>query len=293
MSKNKKVLIVALVLVTILSTSITGQAASNNCYSRTYSIKGFTANRGYSINSLLNNYNNSSNRNWQIITLPSSGNIYEDIFDNIITRPSKPSESNVPETPEEAETPETPEEESTPVEPEEETKTEKPELPEQEEERPETPEKPKAPEKPVTPEKPEQPKQEEPAPSNSLSAQEQEVVRLVNIERQKAGLSPLSVSNKLSDVARLKSKDMADNRYFSHTSPTYGSPFDMMKQFGISYRTAGENIAKGYLSAESVVNGWMNSSGHRANILNPSFGTIGVGAYKTGNTIYWTQMFTN
>jgi uncharacterized YkwD family protein len=118
-------------------------------------------------------------------------------------------------------------------------------------------------------------------------------VRLVNIERQKAGLSPLSVSNKLSDVARLKSKDMADNRYFSHTSPTYGSPFDMMKQFGISYRTAGENIAKGYLSAESVVNGWMNSSGHRANILNPSFGTIGVGAYKTGNTFYWTQMFTN
>ena len=98
----------------------------------------------------------------------------------------------------------------------------------------------------------------------------------------------------MSDVARLKSKDMADNKYFSHTSPTYGSPFDMMKQFGISYRTAGENIAKGYLSAQSVVNGWMNSSGHRAKILNPSFGTIGVGAYKTSNnTIYWTQMFTN
>ena len=151
---------------------------------------------------------------------------------------------------------------------------------------------PVTPEAPVVPEVPVEP--EKPVTSNNLSTQELEVVRLVNIEREKAGLEPFTISNKLSEVARLKSKDMADNRYFSHTSPTYGSPFQMMKQFGISYRTAGENIAKGYLSAQSVVNGWMNSSGHRANILNPSFGTIGVGAYKTSNnTIYWTQMFTN
>ena len=115
----------------------------------------------------------------------------------------------------------------------------------------------------------------------------------MNIERQKAGLQPLKASAELSNVARLKSKDMADKNYFSHTSPTYGSPFDMMKQFGINYRTAGENIAKGYLNPTSVMNGWMNSSGHKANILNSSFGTIGVGAYKVGNTIYWTQMFTN
>ena len=67
-----------------------------------------------------------------------------------------------------------------------------------------------------------------------------------------------------------------------------------MKSFGIQYKTAGENIAKGYQSAESVVRGWMNSSGHRANILNPSFKTIGVGAYTDSKgTIYWTQMFTN
>ena len=262
MLKSKKLVIVALVLVTILSTSITGQAASYDCYMRGYSVKGYSINSDYSINSIFNNYlNNDNYRNWQVITLPSKGNIYKNIFDNIITIPSKPTQPSVPVTPEEPSTPETPE---VPV----------------------TPEAPVVPEVPVEPEKP--------VTSNNLSTQELEVVRLVNIEREKAGLEPFTISNKLSEVARLKSKDMADNRYFSHTSPTYGSPFQMMKQFGISYRTAGENIAKGYLSAQSVVNGWMNSSGHRANILNPSFGTIGVGAYKTSNnTIYWTQMFTN
>ena len=82
---------------------------------------------------------------------------------------------------------------------------------------------------------------------------------------------------------------MHDKGYFSHTSPTYGSPFDMMKQFGITYRTAGENIAMGYPTAEAVVDGWMNSEGHRANILNASFTEIGVGYVADGN--YYTQMF--
>ena len=82
---------------------------------------------------------------------------------------------------------------------------------------------------------------------------------------------------------------MLDNRYFSHTSPTYGSPFQMIKAFGLSYRTAGENIAKGYASPQAVVNGWMNSSGHRANILNVSYTQIGIGYVAQGN--YWTQMF--
>ncbi|CCQ95148.1 SCP-like protein [[Clostridium] ultunense Esp] len=122
---------------------------------------------------------------------------------------------------------------------------------------------------------------------------EMEVVRLVNIERQKAGLTPLTYSEELSKVARAKSQDMSNKNYFSHTSPTYGDPFSMMRSFGIQYKTAGENIAKGYSSAKSVVNGWMNSSGHRANILNPSFGTIGVGYVKANGTTYWTQMFTN
>ena len=118
---------------------------------------------------------------------------------------------------------------------------------------------------------------------------ESEVVRLVNVERAKNGLSALTENWELSRVARYKSKDMHDRGYFSHTSPTYGSPFDMMKNFGISYRTAGENIAKGYRTPQEVVNGWMNSEGHRANILNASFRQIGVGYYTNGN--YWTQMF--
>lgn len=117
---------------------------------------------------------------------------------------------------------------------------------------------------------------------------EAEVVRLVNIERKKAGLSELKHNWELSRVARYKSEDMRDKGYFSHTSPTYGSPFQMMRSFGISYRTAGENIAKGQTTPAAVVKGWMNSSGHRANILNSSFTEIGVG-YASGN--YWTQMF--
>lgn len=129
-------------------------------------------------------------------------------------------------------------------------------------------------------------------PTN-VSNVESEVLRLVNIERTKEGLSPLKLSSELSNVANKKSQDMADNNYFSHTSPTYGSPFDMMNQFGINYTSAGENIAQGYTSAESVMNGWMNSPGHRANILSSNFGTLGVGYVNKGGTTYWTQMFTN
>ena len=128
-----------------------------------------------------------------------------------------------------------------------------------------------------------------PTLDGKVSAYEAEVVRLVNIEREKNGLSPLAVDWQLSRVARYKSQDMKDKSYFSHTSPTYGSPFQMIKSFGITYRSAGENIARGYTSPEAVVKGWMNSSGHRANILNKSFTHIGVGYVESGN--YWTQMF--
>jgi len=119
---------------------------------------------------------------------------------------------------------------------------------------------------------------------------EQKVVDLVNQEREKQGLKPLTLNKKLSDVARTKSKDMMDKGYFDHNSPTYGSPFDMLKQFGIEYTTAGENIAKGQQSPEDVMNAWMNSDGHRKNILNPDFTEIGVG-YVKGDTTYWTQQF--
>lgn len=128
-----------------------------------------------------------------------------------------------------------------------------------------------------------------PTVSSSVTDFEQEVIRLVNEIRVQNGLNPLTHHWELSRVARYKSQDMKDNRYFSHTSPIYGSPFQMIRNFGISYRSAGENIARGYASAQAVVDGWMNSSGHRANILNSNYTHIGVGYVASGN--YWTQMF--
>ncbi|UYO36723.1 CAP domain-containing protein [Bacillus zhangzhouensis] len=124
---------------------------------------------------------------------------------------------------------------------------------------------------------------------SSLNAFEKEVVELTNKERAKQGLKALSVDSKLSKSARAKSQDMKDKNYFSHTSPTYGSPFDQMKQFGITYKSAGENIAQGQRSPQEVVTAWMNSEGHRANILNKNYTHIGVGYVKSGN--YWTQQF--
>jgi len=123
----------------------------------------------------------------------------------------------------------------------------------------------------------------------SALAFESEVIRLVNEQRAKNGLKALTANWELSRVARYKSRDMVDNRYFSHTSPTYGTPFQMIKAFGLSYRTAGENIAYGQRTPQAVVNAWMNSSGHRANILNASYTQIGVGYVSSGH--YWTQMF--
>lgn len=125
--------------------------------------------------------------------------------------------------------------------------------------------------------------------SNTVTSFEAEVVRLVNDIRRQNGLKPLTENWELSRVARYKSQDMLDNRYFAHNSPTYGTPFQMMKSFGLSFRTAGENIAKGYSTPQAVVNGWMNSSGHRANILNAGYTQIGVGYVAQGH--YWTQMF--
>ena len=128
-----------------------------------------------------------------------------------------------------------------------------------------------------------------PTKDQTVSSYEQEVIRLVNEERAKYGLDPLTYDWELSRVARYKSQDMKDNNYFSHTSPTYGSPFQMMKTFGITYKSAGENIARGQKTPAAVVNAWMNSSGHRANILSTSYTHIGVGYVADGN--YWTQMF--
>lgn len=127
--------------------------------------------------------------------------------------------------------------------------------------------------------------------SGSESDIEKEVARLVNEERAKEGLAPLTLDSKLSDVARAHSKDMAKNTFFDHTNLRGESPFDRMHNAGITYRTAGENIAAGQVSAEEVMISWMNSPGHRANILNPDYKYIGVGYYKGNGRPYWTQCF--
>lgn len=128
-----------------------------------------------------------------------------------------------------------------------------------------------------------------PTTDTSVTGFEQEVIRLVNDIRKENGLNALTYDWELSRVARYKSQDMKDNRYFAHNSPVYGTPFQMIRNFGISFRSAGENIARGYSTPQAVVDGWMNSSGHRANILNAGYTHIGVGYVAGGN--YWTQMF--
>lgn len=127
---------------------------------------------------------------------------------------------------------------------------------------------------------------------DAIKSIESQVIQLTNQERAKHGLKPLVANWELSRVARYKSVDMRDRNYFSHTSPTYGSPFDMMRSFGISYRSAGENIAAGQRTPQEVVNAWMNSEGHRKNILSSGYTQIGVGYAKGGSRgHYWTQMF--
>jgi uncharacterized YkwD family protein len=127
------------------------------------------------------------------------------------------------------------------------------------------------------------------AETGELSQYEQKVVELTNQERAKQGLPALEVDAELSKVAKEKSRDMQANNYFSHDSPTYGSPFDMMKQFGVEYSAAGENIAMGQPTPEEVVQAWMNSDGHRKNILSSNYTHIGVGYVEDGH--YWTQQF--
>ncbi len=127
---------------------------------------------------------------------------------------------------------------------------------------------------------------------SSLVSLEDEVVRLVNTERTKRGLSPLTKNWELSRVARYKSEDMLNRGYFAHNSPTYGSPFDMMESFGLRFTAAAENIAYGQRTPAEVMNAWMNSPGHRSNILSGNVSEIGVGVAKKSNgTLYWTQMF--
>lgn len=129
-----------------------------------------------------------------------------------------------------------------------------------------------------------------PAPSTaqpSVGSYATQVAQIVNQERQKAGLAPLTLDAELSNVAMAKAKDMIAKNYFDHNSPTYGSPFDMMRSFGINYTAAGENIAKGQTSPQAVMTDWMNSPGHRQNILSSNYDSIGVAYYQGA----WVQLF--
>ena len=143
------------------------------------------------------------------------------------------------------------------------------------------------PERPVTP----TPEVTRPTTPAVQSSEQARMLQLVNEERQKAGVSPLILDTELSKVADVKAKDMVDNNYFSHDSPTYGSPFTMMKDFGIRYTAAGENLA-GYNSVDKAHVGLMTSDGHRKNILNSNFTHIGIGVQKSPKYGYvFVQMF--
>lgn len=125
-----------------------------------------------------------------------------------------------------------------------------------------------------------------------ITQEVKDVLNLVNQERAKLGLNKLTLSNELTHVATIKAQDMRDKNYFSHNSPTYGSPFEMLQKFGIKYTYAGENIAGGQKTPEAVMNDWLNSSGHRANILNKNYTELGVGYVKGGQYgTYWVQLF--
>lgn len=116
--------------------------------------------------------------------------------------------------------------------------------------------------------------------TNGLTQEEQEIFNLVNKERTNAGLKALQVDSGLQKVAKEKARDLVNNNYFAHNSPTFGSPFDMMKSFGVTYKTAGENLA-GNSTGPRAVSAWMNSEGHRANILNSSYNYTGIGVVES------------
>lgn len=116
--------------------------------------------------------------------------------------------------------------------------------------------------------------------TSDLNANEKEVFNLINQQRANSGLEALKIDSEVQKVVRIKAQDMVNNNYFSHTSPTYGSPFEMLSSFKVSYRTAGENIA-GNSSNQAAVTAWMNSSGHKANILNSNFNYTGIGVVSS------------
>ena len=128
-----------------------------------------------------------------------------------------------------------------------------------------------------------------PQDSEFNAAYEAEVVRLVNEERAKYGLAALIQDDGAQNVAHVRAKEIVQS--FSHTRPDGSSCFTAASDLGVTYRSAGENIAYGYATPAQVVNGWMNSEGHRKNILSASYTKIGVGSYSANGVMYWSQFF--
>ena len=136
------------------------------------------------------------------------------------------------------------------------------------------------------------PTQQAAQPSQNGNVQQQ-ILTLVNVERKKANLQPLTLNNKLGQAAQNHTNDMVSKSYFSHTSPSGGTMTSRVNAVGYVYSTIGENIAAGGSTATATMTQWMNSPGHRANILNPKFRELGVG-YAPSNDqyrYYWTQVF--
>jgi uncharacterized protein YkwD len=130
-----------------------------------------------------------------------------------------------------------------------------------------------------------------PPPPGCGTTAEQQVLQLANEARASSGLGPLTCDPLMTTVARAHSQDMCDQGYFSHTSRDGRSPFDRMREAGVRFGAAGENIAQGQRSPSEVHTAWMNSPGHRMNILGGAYRRLGVGLSECGGRMYWTQVF--
>lgn len=151
-----------------------------------------------------------------------------------------------------------------------------------------TPNQPVNPDQPIIPDQPVNPDQ--PDDSGSQEVWARQIVDLVNVERAKAGAAALTVSSGASRAAQVRAEEITKS--FSHTRPDGRSFSTALTEAGVMYGGSGENIAYGQRSPQAVMDQWMSSAGHRANILNPDFTAIGVGHYESGNgTDYWTQLF--
>lgn len=127
--------------------------------------------------------------------------------------------------------------------------------------------------------------------SQSQSSQVNQVVSIINQKRKSKGIKSVKTDAKLQKAAMKRAKEIA--KKFDHTRPNGSSCFTILEEYDINYRTCGENIAYGQPDAKSVMDAWMHSPGHRSNILNSSFGRVGIGLYKKSGTCYWVQIFAN